>query len=276
MNCPNCGTPYDAGTSLCPVCNTPLGNAAYTPVEGIPKKKGRKTLVLICFLGLLLCLGCGGYYYYLRSVEKECRQTTEQLMQCAHDLDFSSFGKENLPSPLSENMDVKDFISREMDALLEDQGISDLLRALDIDVTYDRIYDQIMSRAGYSIKEVKAGYNRCTVTVTTSNIDYSEAVRKTKEDLSSTIDRLSSPEGWWNGIKNWFSSFFGEEQEEEEENASVESLTDIMEKYISRQEPVTATGSVVYGIRNGKWTLLSVDPALFWHYYGFPQKTEEK
>lgn len=275
MNCPNCGTPYDAGTSLCPVCNTPLGNASYTPVEGTPKRKSRKALILICILLLLLCIGCGGYYYYLNIVEKECRQTTERLMQCAHDLDFSSFGQENLPSPLSENPDIKKSISREMDALLEDQGISDLLKALGIDVRYERVYEQILSRASYSIKDVKASYNRCTVTMTTSNIDYSEAVRNTKEDLSSTIDNLSSPEGWWSGIKNWFSSFFGEEGEDrEEENSSVKSLTDIMEEYIREQEPVTATGTIVYGIKDGKWTLISVDPALLYNYYGFPQKTE--
>lgn len=275
MNCPNCGTPYDAGTSLCPVCNTPLGNASYTPVEGTPKKKGGKVLILFCILALLLCLGCGGYYYYLKIVEKECRQVTERLMQCAHDLDFSSFGKENLPSPLSENMDIKKYISGEMDALLEEQGISDLLKALDIDVKYDRVYDQIMSRAGYSIKDVKASYNRCTVTMATSNIDYSEAVKKSKEDLSSTIENLSSPEGWWSGIKNWFSSFFGEEAEEgEEDSSSGKSLTDLMEEYIRDQEPVTVTGSIVYGIKDGKWTLLSVDPSLFYNYYGFPQKTE--
>ena len=275
MNCPNCGTPYDAGTSLCPVCNTPLGNASYTLVESTPRRKNRKALILICTLALLLCIGCGGYYYYLTIVEKECRQTTERLMQCAHDLDFSSFGKENLPSPLSENPDIKKSISGEMDALLEDQGISDLLKALGIDVKYERVYEQILSRASYSIKDVKASYNRCTVTMTTSNIDYSEAVRNTKEDLSSTIDNLSSPEDWWSGIKNWFSSFFGEEGEEPaEENSYVKSLTDIMEEYIREQEPVTATGTILYGIKDGKWTLISVDPALLYNYYGFPQKEQ--
>ncbi len=277
MNCPNCGTPYDAGTSLCPVCNTPLSNASYTPVEDSPKKRSRKLPVLLCILVILLGLGCGGYYYYLHIVEKECREVTERLMQCAHDLDFSSFGKENLPTPLSENMDIKKAISEEMDTILEEEGVTDLLKALGIEVKYDRVYDQIMSRASYSIKDVDVSYNRCTVTMTTSNIDYAQAVKNTKESLSSTIEELSSPDDWWSGIKYWFSSFLGdEEDEEQEEEPEIKSLTDIMEEYISEQEPGTVTGTVVYGIRGRKWALISVDPALFYNYYGFPQKTEGK
>lgn len=275
MNCPNCGTPYDAGTSLCPVCNTPLGNASYTPVEGTPKKRGRKLPFLLCILVILLCLGCGGYFYYLNIVEKECREVTERLMQCAHDLDLSSFGKENLPTPLSENMDIKKAISEEMNSLLEEQGVADLLKALGIDVNYDRVYDQIMNRASYSIKDVEVSYNRCSVTMTTSNIDYAQAVKNTKESLSSAIEDLSSPDDWWSGIKNWFSTLLGDEEDEgQTEESEIKSLTDILEEYISEQEPVAVTGTIVYGIKGGRWTLISVDPALFYNYYGFPQKIE--
>lgn len=280
MNCPNCGNPYDAGTDLCPVCHTPLGNASYTPVEHSPGRRGITLLLLLCVLVLFLGLGCGGYWFYLKMVAKECTEVTKRLMDCAHDLDFSSFGQENLPSPLSENLDVKKAISQEMDTLLEDQGVSDLLHALEIDVQYDRVYDQIMSRASYQIEDVKTTYNRCTVTMTTSNVDYSEVVRGTKESLSSAIEELSSPDDWWSGIKNWFSSFLGEEEKRDEENpgegegSGIKSLTDVMEEYIDRQEPVTVTGTIVYGIKGGRWSFISVDPALFYNYYGFPQKKE--
>ena len=273
MNCPNCGTPYDAGTTLCPVCNMPLGNASYTPVESTPKKRTSKLPILFCTLAILLCLGAAGYYYYLNIVEKECREVTKRLMQCAHDLDFSSFGKENLPAPLSENMDVKKAISGEMDTILEEQGVADLLKTLGIDVKYDRIYGQILSRASYSIQDVDVSYNRCTVTMTTSNIDYAQALKNTKESLSSTIEEFSSPDDWWSGIRNWFSSFLGDGEEEgKKEDSGIKSLTDILEEYISEQEPGTVTGTVVYGIKNGRWALISVDPALFYNYYGFPRR----
>ena len=66
------------------------------------------------------------------------------------------------------------------------------------------------------------------------------------------------------------------EAKEQEEEPEIKSLTDIMKEYISEQEPGTVTGTVVYGIRGRKWALISVDPALFYNYYGFPQKTEGK
>ncbi|MBR5046960.1 MAG: hypothetical protein IKX76_01860 [Eubacterium sp.] len=272
MICPNCGTPYDTDRSVCPVCNTPLGNAPYTPVGKSPGKKGRGIVIFLGVLSLILCLGCGGYFYYLKMVAKECREVTVQLMQCAHNLDFSPFGKENLPSPLSEKTDVKKDLAERMDALLEEQGILDLLETLGIDVKYDRVYEQILSRAGYEITDVKTSYNRCTVTMTTSNINYSEAVENTKESLSSAIDDLSSPGDWWSGIKEWFSSFLGEgEDAAPADDSGVKSLTEIMEDYIQKQEPREVTGTIVYGIKGGKWTLISVDPELFYNYYGFPQ-----
>ena len=267
MDCPNCGMPYEPGTTICPHCGTPLGNALYRPVDTRPGRKRRRWILILLLTAILSLFAYTGYHYYIKRVEKECLEVTEKLMECAADMDFTPIGADNLPQPLSENPNIRQILTDKIDKLLKDKGISQLLSSMGMEIDYDAVYRQLMSRAEYSIKGAETTYNRCTVTMTTSNVSYPDTMGHLKEKISD----MASPATWWDNLKEWFSSILsGEKAEEKEDQESPSGISEWVKDFMDEQTVNTVTGSIVYGIKDGRWTLLSIDTGLLYNYYGFP------
>lgn len=267
MNCPNCGKPYQDTDSICPFCNSPLGNAAYVAVKKKPKRKRIVLLIVLLVLLLLTGIGYFSYQYYIKTVERECLKVTEQIMACAKKMNFSEFPKEQLPEELAEEPNIKKQLKTKTDQMIKDYGLSDLFSILGIEIDYENLPDMILSQAEYEIKDVSATYNTCTVTVETSNINYPNIIYNMEEELNSIIkDAAPTSIGWWMSIKEWLSSLF---LPEEEYSELPKSFTQWLKNLSEDQEIHTLSGNIVYGIKDGHWTLLSIDKELFYNYYGF-------
>lgn len=266
MKCPNCGKEYTEDQKLCPSCHTPLSNAIYSPVE--TKRRRKRPLVLVSVLVLVLALlGIGGYQYYLYQVRSQCRKVTEQVFTCAKNMDFSELASYGLPEPLKSEPNVKKLVKQTLASYVEDSGVSDYINLDEIDT--DTLCDEIAADATYEIKDVSATYNKCTVTVKTGNFDLTTLpntlYQKAAEELANSI----SGESIWNGIKDTVSAWITGEEKAETETID---LTDKLVKWYeeAREEGAqkTTTGKIVYGMKDGKWTLLSFDEDLIYTFYG--------
>ncbi len=269
MNCPNCGNPHEPGTTICPFCGAPLGNALYKPAEPRPSGKKKGWIIFLCVLLVLSCLGFAGYLYYLKAVEKECLKVTETFMECAGNLDFTPLGRDNLPPPLSEDPDLKKVLEEKVDTILEEKGLSALLSAAGIGVDYDAVFNQLMSRSAYSVTGADTTWNRCTVTLTTSNVSWPAAIDHLKEKITAA-DETGSPATWWEGLKGWLNSILGGGQEEAAQEEEPSTISKELQEILSAEEVNTVTGTIVFGIRDMRWTILSADSSLLYNFYGFP------
>ncbi len=280
MNCPNCGALNHKKDSICRKCNLPLSNAEFAPVPAKPKKKRNFILRFLFFLIILCGIGGIGCYSYLNIIEKKCRENVEKAMSCAKKMDFSEFDKEILPEPLASQPNVRTLISDTIDQMIEDNHLSGIFSSLDIQVDYDGIFDQILKNADYNIDNITTTYNSCTITMTTSNINYPAIASDLEGDLSDLIHQYTLSSGWWSGIKNWFSSLISPEDDNSQEDvdsgdSSTEesgTLSQWIVRTIDGKDPNKVTGKIVFGIKNGHWTLISWDENLIYNFYGFPKE----
>lgn len=268
MTCPNCGNPHEPGTTICPFCGAPLGNAQYRPAEIRPSGKKKGWIIFLCVLLVLCSLGYAGYLYYLKAVEKECLQITETFMECAGNLDFTPMGRDNLPPPLSEEPDLKKILTEKIDTILEERGLTGLLSSAGIGIDYDSVFKQLMSRSAYSVTGVDTTWNKCTVTLTTANVSCPDAIDHLREKIAAA-EETGSPAGWWEGLKGWLKSILGGEEEPVREQDSP-TISEELQEILSAEKVNTVTGTIVFGIRDMRWTILSADSALLSNFYGFP------
>ena len=272
MNCPNCGRPYEADASFCPLCNTPLGNAFYVPVTEKPKKRGKTILFLICFLLILGTAGGIGYYAYIEYIKRDCRQVAEHIMTCASQMNFSEYDADSLPSPFNRETDTKELVSQAVDGYAEEIGLNQTLSVMEMDKDYDAFYQELLKHADYRIENVEATYDRCQVTVTCSNVNYYKVLDQVEEELSGIVEEAQSSAGWWGNLKEWISSLLSQKKETEED------IPDTFSGWAARMaesQPLETTrGSIIFGIRDKHWVILSADENLFNTYYGFPDQEE--
>lgn len=267
MKCPKCGFPHEGNTSICPNCATPLSNADFSPAKEKPKRTG---LIVLLILMLLILAGTGGFFgyrFYLKKVESECLKTTEKVMECAKNMDFSPLGQENLPEELADQANIREQIPGYIDAALQKEGLTEIVEMLGIEKDYDQIADIILSNADYSIDKVETTYNKCTITLTTNNINYPVAITNMQSELTSIIDNANVTDwGWWSSLKDWVSQLFSGEDK------FPTNISGWLDKVITNEEPQARTGQIVYGIKDRQWTVLSFDQELIYNYYGFPQE----
>ena len=272
MTCPNCQTPYTGEETLCKNCGMPLGNADYTPVSSHyrhQRKKRRKwSFVLLILLFVLIVGGIIGYNYYISLVKKNCEQATQEIFSMAHEMDFSSVDPSYLPDELKENPDIPSFIQNQLEQLLDEQIWDEILEAGDIEIDADSLCNEIIRSATYEITDITADYHSCTVTVHTENIDFTQLPETLTERFFENQNENSS---LWNNLKKLFSSMFSSTDEEEED------LAELLYKWYEEARETTpkaeTTGTIVYGISDGHWTLLSLDEDLLYSYYGIHPDT---
>ncbi len=273
MKCPNCGTHYTANEILCPKCHTPLSNAEYNPVTSDkPKKRRRKKLlpIILILLVILIAGSLAGYQFYLSQVRKKCREATDQIFTCAKNMDFSSFSSSDLPEPLQSQPDVRKLVKEQLSSYLESSNLSSIIDVESIDT--DALCDELTAEASYQITGVSADYHSCTVEVETENIDFTKLPESLYQQLESDLSNQDS--SLWSSLKHAISSLFGTGQEQTQETDLTEQMdlsSYILEWYDNAKQSGSkqkTSGKIVYGIQDGKWTLLSFDQDLIYGFYG--------
>lgn len=271
MKCPNCGQTYDEHDTICSSCGQPLSNAHYTPVTSHSsrphKKKKRKKYPWIIALILLLLAGCiGGYFFYISQIKSRCEDAVHKIFSMANRMDFSSVDSSYLPPALQENPDLKKYVEDYVNQTLEEYQIDGLLEDAGMEIDIDRLCDELLQSATYTITGSKASYNRCEVYVHTENTDFSTFPSALAEEIQNSLSGSS----FWDSLKDIFSSIFSGHRHDEEDNEESDTalLDSLYDDFRASAPSTKADGVITFGIADGQWTLLSVDEELFYSYYG--------
>lgn len=272
MNCPNCGTYYDENEKICKKCHTPLSNAVYNQVSSgndinqpAPKRKSFVPIVVAILICCLIAGGIGGYFYYISRVKQGCREATSQIFTYAKNMDFSDVAPSDLPEPLKSEPNVRELVKQQLKTYIGDSELGSLVDVDSIDVT--TLCDEMVDQASYKITDVSATYNSCTVTVTTKNIDFYSLPGTIYDEIKSQITDGNS--SLWTSIKNSISSLLGGSSQTSIEKIDISENLKNWYKETKKNGPTRkTTGKIVFGIKDGKWALISFDERLIYGYYG--------
>lgn len=271
MECPNCGQTYNEHDTICSSCGQPLSNAHYTPVTSHSsrphRKKKRKKYPWIIALILLLLAGCiGGYFFYISQIKSRCEDAVHEIFSMANRMDFSSVDSSYLPPALQENPDLKEYVEDYVNQALEEYQIDGLLEDAGIEIDIDRLCEELLQSATYTITGSKASYNRCEVYVHTENTDFSTFPSALAEEIQNSLSGSS----FWDSLKDIFSSIFSGHRHDEEDNEESDTalLDSLYDDFRASAPSTEADGVITFGISDGQWTLLSVDEEIFYSYYG--------
>ena len=175
-------------------------------------------------------------------------------------MDFSEVEPSYLPEPLKENPNIRNLILEEISKTMEEYT--------DYEQIVDWICDEITASASWEITDVTADYNSCQVTVSTQNTDFSLLPSSIYEKL---MDSQNENNSLWNSITSFFSYLFNGDEGNEEENL-LSDMQSILEEAVKEAPKTSYSGTITFGIKDRKWTLLTLDENLFYNYYGFPKK----
>lgn len=272
MNCPNCGTYYDENEKICKKCHIPLSNAVYNQVSSgndinqpAPKRKSFVPIVAAILICCLIAGGIGGYFYYISRVKQGCREATRQIFTYAKNMDFSDVAPSDLPEPLKSEPNVRELVKQQLKTYIGDSELGSLVDVDSIDVT--TLCDEMVDQASYKITDVSATYNSCTVTVTTKNIDFYSLPGTIYDEIKSQITDGNS--SLWTSIKNSISSLLGGSSQTSIEKIDISENLKNWYKETKKNGPTRkTTGKIVFGIKDGKWALISFDERLIYGYYG--------
>ncbi|MCI6858129.1 MAG: hypothetical protein MR867_02385, partial [Eubacterium sp.] len=225
--------------------------------------KRRWPMITAILLACLLLAGVGGYRFYLYEVKKQCQKITEEVFTCAKELDFSGLPSSSLPEPLKSEPDVRKLIQKEFRSYMEESGLSSFVDSDQLDT--DALCDEITSRASYQITDVTATYHSCTVSVTTQNFDFSSLPEILYDKASGTLSDTGS--SFWDDLKDALSYFLGTNTEDDSKDLS-SYFKEWYEEALRDGPQKKTDGKIVFGIRDGKWTLISFDKDLIYSFYG--------
>ena len=243
MNCPNCGTYYDENEKICKKCHTPLSNAVYNQVSSgndinqpAPKRKSFVPIVAAILICCLIAGGIGGYFYYISRVKQGCREATRQIFTYAKNMDFSDVAPSDLPEPLKSEPNVRELVKQQLKTYIGDSELGSLV---DVD----------------------------SIDVTTKNIDFYSLPGTIYDEIKSQITDGNS--SLWTSIKNSISSLLGGSSQTSIEKIDISENLKNWYKETKKNGPTRkTTGKIVFGIKDGKWALISFDERLIYGYYG--------
>ncbi len=294
MKCPKCNTDNPSGATVCSFCGSPLCDAFYTPVDnGAEGKSGRKKwpLILILVLLLLTCGGFLGYRYYINRVEKECITFTNELFKGLKKLDLSNIEEKYHPEKMPVDPDLKGLMENRIKEVLKSSPLSSVVDIDSLDIDYDLIFDELTKDARYEIVSSETKWNECTVRVTTSNTDFEALPKLLLEKAREEIDQLSKPENIAGILSQLISGHLpgqdseGSSQDENDRNTEDGSSGNTVSNTISNFTRLfvdwfrevkadapkkTKTSDIVFKIKDGKWTIDSLDKELIYSFYGVP------
>lgn len=273
MNCPNCGTYYTENEKICKKCHTPLSNAVYNPVSSSDndmktqntKKKRVMPIIAVLLICCIIAGGIGGYFYYISRIKQGCRDATKQIFTYAKNMDFSDVDPSDLPEPLKSEPNVRELVKKQLKTYIGDSELGSFVDINSIDV--NTLCNEMVEQASYKITDVSATYNSCTVTVTTKNIDFYSLPGTIYDEIKSQITDADS--SLWTSIKNSISSLLGGSNQTTIEKIDISENLKNWYKETKKNGPTRkTTGKIVFGIKDGKWTLISFDERLIYGYYG--------
>ncbi len=273
MNCPNCGTYYTENEKICKKCHTPLSNAVYNPVSSSDndmktqntKKKRFMPIIAVLLICCIIAGGIGGYFYYISRIKQGCRDATKQIFTYAKNMDFSDVDPSDLPEPLKSEPNVRELVKKQLKTYIGDSELGSFVDINSIDV--NTLCNEMVEQASYKITDVSATYNSCTVTVTTKNIDFYSLPGTIYDEIKSQITDADS--SLWTSIKNSISSLLGGSNQTTIEKIDISENLKNWYKETKKNGPTRkTTGKIVFGIKDGKWTLISFDERLIYGYYG--------
>ena len=276
MYCPNCGKPYTPNEFICKNCGQPLGNASYSTLKSEPKKKpAGRAIKIIIFLVLGLALAAGiAYYAYLHIVESRCRKVTDQIFTAAKTYDLSAFPPDQLPDQFKD-ADLRQMIADRIEQALSETSLGSYFDISSLGIDWDPILDEIASDAEYKIVDVKSDYHSCRVKVHTQNKDFSALPSAMLAELEQQLTKKDST--FWETVKEKIYSFFTDEESSDQDTADLKEV--FLEIYDHTKESLPTTdyeGEIVYGIKDGSWTILSYDENLFYKFYGMPGPDDQQ
>ena len=273
MNCPNCGTYYTENEKICKKCHTPLSNAVYNPVSSsdndiktqTTKKKRFMPIIAVLLICCIIAGEIGGYFYYISRIKQGCRDATKQIFTYAKNMDFSDVDPSDLPEPLKSEPNVRELVKKQLKTYIGDSELGSFVDINSIDV--NTLCNEMVEQASYKITDVSATYNSCTVTVTTKNIDFYSLPGTIYDEIKSQITDADS--SLWTSIKNSISSLLGGSNQTTIEKIDISENLKNWYKETKKNGPTRkTTGKIVFGIKDGKWTLISFDERLIYGYYG--------
>lgn len=273
MNCPNCGTYYTENEKICKKCHTPLSNAVYNPVSSSDndmktqntKKKRFMPIIAVLLICCIIAGGIGGYFYYISRIKQGCRDATKQIFTYAKNMDFSDVDPSDLPEPLKSEPNVRELVKKQLKTYIGDSELGSFVDINSIDV--NTLCNEMVEQASYKITDVSATSNSCTVTVTTKNIDFYSLPGTIYDEIKSQITDADS--SLWTSIKNSISSLLGGSNQTTIEKIDISENLKNWYKETKKNGPTRkTTGKIVFGIKDGKWTLISFDERLIYGYYG--------
>lgn len=273
MNCPNCGTYYTENEKICKKCHTPLSNAVYNPVSSsdndiktqTTKKKRFMPIIAVLLICCIIAGGIGGYFYYISRIKQGCRDATKQIFTYAKNMDFSDVDPSDLPEPLKSEPNVRELVKKQLKTYIGDSELGSFVDINSIDV--NTLCNEMVEQASYKITDVSATSNSCTVTVTTKNIDFYSLPGTIYDEIKSQITDADS--SLWTSIKNSISSLLGGSNQTTIEKIDISENLKNWYKETKKNGPTRkTTGKIVFGIKDGKWTLISFDERLIYGYYG--------
>ena len=273
MNCPNCGTYYTENEKICKKCHTPLSNAVYNPVSSsdndiktqTTKKKRFMPIIAVLLICCIIAGGIGGYFYYISRIKQGCRDATKQIFTYAKNMDFSDVDPSDLPEPLKSEPNVRELVKKQLKTYIGDSELGSFVDINSIDV--NTLCNEMVEQASYKITDVSATYNSCTVMVTTKNIDFYRLPGYIYDEIKSQITDADS--SLWTSIKNSISSLLGGSNQTTIEKIDISENLKNWYKETKKNGPTRkTTGKIVFGIKDGKWTLISFDERLIYGYYG--------
>ena len=273
MNCPNCGTYYTENEKICKKCHTPLSNAVYNPVSSSDndmktqntKKKRFMPIIAVLLICCIIAGGIGGYFYYISRIKQGCRDATKQIFTYAKNMDFSDVDPSDLPEPLKSEPNVRELVKKQLKTYIGDSELGSFVDINSIDV--NTLCNEMVEQASYKITDVSATYNSCTVMVTTKNIDFYSLPGTIYDEIKSQITDADS--SLWTSIKNSISSLLGGSNQTTIEKIDISENLKNWYKETKKNGPTRkTTGKIVFGIKDGKWTLISFDERLIYGYYG--------
>ena len=180
-------------------------------------------------------------------------------------MDFSDVAPSDLPEPLKSEPNVRELVKQQLKTYIGDSELGSLVDVDSIDVT--TLCDEMVDQASYKITDVSATYNSCTVTVTTKNIDFYSLPGTIYDEIKSQITDGNS--SLWTSIKNSISSLLGGSSQTSIEKIDISENLKNWYKETKKNGPTRkTTGKIVFGIKDGKWALISFDERLIYGYYG--------
>lgn len=269
MNCPNCGEKYEEDIHICPVCATPLSNAIYTPVPSQQTSKHRVWFPL-CLIFLLLA-GLSGYYYYnqiyLKDAEKECFNKTNDLFQAASDLDLSEYDPALLPKEMYSAEMLEEMIETNIKQVIADSKLYSFLEEDSSFLDSSQICQDLTAHATYEIKKTSCSYDQCIQTVEVHSLDLEAFITSLSDEI---LMDLKTDQNLWDTISETVQNLFFPKHHHS--NLTKERIEEIIEKHyqtcLAQVPERSYTGKIKYIRKNKSWQLSSIDPQLFYTYFG--------